>query len=120
MVALAMLAHLLDDLPIAMEILVRACSGGVGVVGGRPKILCRVLISHSSSSKTRYLVRGFAQHCPSCESRWDDGDRRRWRTEPQTLLDAGANHVASVDRVGTTSAASWRCRAFQSPTPRAL
>jgi hypothetical protein len=42
-VALAMLAHLIDDLPIAMEITAAHAGGGVSVVSERPKVLCRLL-----------------------------------------------------------------------------
>ena len=81
--ALAMLAHVLDDLPISVEITGRAC---------RPRNCCRSCKSKGSRScaspichparRQRRAIssRGSARHCPSCESWSGAGHRRRWRT----------------------------------------
>ena len=78
-----MLAHLLDDLPIAMEITGTHMQAGelAALVRDRKvAVVCFSDLPPSSASKTRYLMGDFAPRCPSCGSRWDDGDRRRWRT----------------------------------------
>jgi hypothetical protein len=99
-VALAMLTHLLDDLPIAMEI-----------TGARPQavelvslvrarkfsVVCFADLPPSSSSKTRYLVSKLRSALPDLQlavGRW--GPPALADESPQTLLDAGANHVASL------------------------
>ena len=99
-VALAMLAHLLDDLPIAMEITGTRMQAVelVSLVRDRKfSVVCFADLPPSSSSKTRYLVRRLRSALP--ELRIAVG---RWAPpaladeSPQTLLDAGANHVASL------------------------
>ena len=99
-VALAMLAHLLDDLPIAMEITATRMQAVelVSLVRDRKfSVVCFADLPPSSSSKTRYLVRRLRSALP--ELRIAVG---RWAPpaladeSSQTLLDAGANHVASL------------------------
>jgi hypothetical protein len=64
----------------------------------------------------------FARHCPSCESPWDDGGHRRWRTRARrrSWTRAPITSPRCWSRVGITSAASSRYRVFQSRTPRTL
>ncbi len=99
-VALAMLAHLVDDLPIAMEITGTRMQAMelVSLVGDRKvSVVCFADLPPSSSSKTRYLVRRLRSALP--ELRIAVG---RWAPpaladeSAQTLLDAGAHHVASL------------------------
>jgi len=99
-VALAMLAHLIDDLPIAMEITAARMQAVelVSLVSDRKfSVVCFADLPPSSSSKTRYLVRRLRSTLPELRiavGRWappalaDEGS--------QTLLDAGADHVASL------------------------
>jgi hypothetical protein len=99
-VALAMLAHLLDDLPIAMEITGTRMQAVelVSLVGERKfSVVCFADLPPSSSSKTRYLVRRLRLALPELRiavGRW--GPPALADESAQTLLDAGANHVASV------------------------
>ncbi len=99
-VALAMLAHLIDDLPIAMEITAARMQAVelVSLVRDRKlSVVCFADLPPSSSSKTRYLVRRLHSTLP--ELRIAVG---RWAPpaladeSSQTLLDAGADHVASL------------------------
>jgi len=99
-VALAMLTHLIDDLPIAMEI-TAARMQAVELVSllreRKCSVVCFADLPPSSSSKTRYLVRRLRSTLP--ELRIAVG---RWAPpaladeSSQTLLDAGADHVASL------------------------
>jgi hypothetical protein len=99
-VALAMLSHLLDDLPIAMEITGRRMQAVelVSLVRDRKcSVVCFADLPPSSSSKTRYLVRRLRSALPELRiavGRW--GPPSLADESPQTLLDAGANHVASL------------------------
>ena len=99
-VALAMLAHLLDDLPIAMEITGTRMQAVelVSLVGDRKfSVVCFADLPPSSSSKTRYLVRRLRSALPELRiavGRW--GPPALADESSQTLLDAGANHVASL------------------------
>jgi hypothetical protein len=99
-VALAMLAHLLDDLPIAMEITGARMQAVelVSLVGNRKfSVVCFADLPPSSSSKTRYLVRRLRSALPELRiavGRW--GPPTLADESSQTLLDAGANHVASL------------------------
>ena len=99
-VALAMLAHLLDDLPIAMEITGTRMQAVelVSLVRDRKfSVVCFADLPPSSSSKTRYLVRRLRSALPELRiavGRW--GPPALADESSQTLLDAGANHVASL------------------------
>ena len=83
-----------------------------------------VSIANEVSSFAAYgagILRGdFARHCPSCRSRWGDGHRRRWRTRARrrSWTRALITSPLCCSRVGITSAASSRCPAFRSRTPR--
>jgi predicted PurR-regulated permease PerM len=98
-VALAMLAHLLDDLPIVMEITATRMQAVelVSLAGDRKfSVVCFADLPPSSSSKTRYLVRRLRAAVPELRiavGRW--GPPGLTDESPQALLDAGANHVAS-------------------------
>ncbi len=99
-VALSMLAHLLDDLPIAMEITGARMQAAelVSLVGDRKfSVVCFADLPPSSSSKTRYLVKRLRSALPELRvvvGRW--GPAALADESSRTLLDAGANHVASV------------------------
>jgi hypothetical protein len=99
-VALAMLAHLLDDLPIAMEITGTRMQAAelVSLVGDRQvSVVCFADLPPSSSSKTRYLVRKLRSALPELRiavGRWAPPALADESAQP--LLDAGANHVASL------------------------
>jgi len=99
-VALAMLAHLLDDLPIAMEITGTRMQAVelVSLVRDRKfSVVCFADLPPSSSSKTRYLVRRLRFALPELQiavGRW--APPALADESAQTLLDAGANHVASL------------------------
>jgi hypothetical protein len=99
-VALAMLAHLLDDLPIAMEITGTRMQAVelAKLIGDRKfSVVCFADLPPSSSSKTRYLVRRLRSALPELRiavGRW--GPPALADESLQTLLDAGANHVASL------------------------
>ncbi len=99
-VALAMLAHLVDDLPIAMEITGARMQAVelVSLVGHRTfSVVCFADLPPSSSSKTRYLVRRLRSALPELRiavGRW--GPSALADENSQALLDAGANHVASL------------------------
>ena len=98
--ALAMLAHLLDDLPIAMEIIGTRMQAVelASLVGDRKfSVVCFADLPPSSSSKTRYLVRRLRAALPELRiavGRW--GPPALADESSQILLDAGANHVASL------------------------
>lgn len=98
--ALAMLAHLLDDLPIAMEITGTRMQAVelASLVGERKfSVVCFADLPPSSSSKTRYLVRRLRAALPELRiavGRW--GPPALADESSQILLDAGANHVASM------------------------
>jgi hypothetical protein len=99
-VALAMLTHLLDDLPIVVEITGTRLQAMelVSLIGDRKfSVVCFADLPPSSSSKTRYLVRRLRSALPELQiavGRW--GPPTLADDSPQTLLDAGANHVASL------------------------
>jgi predicted PurR-regulated permease PerM len=99
-VALAMLAHLLDDLPIVLAITGTRMQAAelVSFVGDRKfSVVCFGDLPPSSSSKTRYLVRRLHSALPELRiavGRW--GPPALADESPQTLLDAGANHVTSL------------------------
>jgi predicted PurR-regulated permease PerM len=99
-VALSMLAHLLDDLPIVMEITGARMQAAelVSLVGDRTfSVVCFADLPPSSSSKTRYLVRRLRSALPALRiavGRW--GPSALADDRPQTLLEAGADHVASL------------------------
>jgi predicted PurR-regulated permease PerM len=98
--ALAMLAHLLDDLPIALEITGTRMQAVelASLVGNRQfSVVCFADLPPSSSSKTRYLVRRLRAALPELRiavGRW--GPPALADESSQILLDAGANHVASL------------------------
>jgi predicted PurR-regulated permease PerM len=99
-VALSMLAHLVDDLPISLEILNTRMQAHdlIALVRARKfSVICFADLPPSPSSKTRYLVRKVRAELPDVRilvGRWaptglaDDS--------AQALRDAGANHVASL------------------------
>jgi predicted PurR-regulated permease PerM len=99
-VALAMLAHLLDDLPIALEIAGTRMPALelVSLVRDRKfSVVCIADLPPSPSSRTRYLVKRLRSALPELRiavGRW--GPPALADESPQTLLDAGANHVASM------------------------
>jgi hypothetical protein len=99
-VALAMLAHLLDDLPIAMEITgarMQAVESMSLVRDRKFTVVCFADLPPSSSSKTRYLVKRLRSALPELRiavGRW--GPSALADESPQRLLDAGASHVASL------------------------
>ncbi len=99
-VALSMLAHLVDDLPICMEILGTRMQAQelIALVRDRKfSVVCFADLPPSPSSKTRYLVKKLRAALP--DVRIAVG---RWAPPPladesaQALRDAGANHVASL------------------------
>ncbi len=98
--ALAMLAHLLNDLPIDMEITgarMQASDLAALVRDRKFSVVCFADLPPSSSSKTRYLVRRLRALLPEVRiavGRW--GPPALADESPQPLVDAGANHVASL------------------------
>jgi predicted PurR-regulated permease PerM len=98
--ALAMLAHVLDDLPIAMEIIGRGVQALelVSLIRDRQcSVVCFADLPPSPSSKTRYLVKRLRAARPELRiavGRW--GPPALTDESPQRLLDAGANHVATL------------------------
>jgi predicted PurR-regulated permease PerM len=98
--ALAMLTHLLDDLPITMEIVGtrRQTTELVSLVGDlKVSVVCFADLPPSSSSKTRYLVRRLRSALPELRiavGRWAPPELADESAQP--LLDAGAHHVASL------------------------
>jgi predicted PurR-regulated permease PerM len=99
-VALAMLAHLLDDLPVAMEITGARMQAVelLSLVRDRKfAVVCFADLPPSSASKTRYLVKRLHSALPDLRiavGRW--GPPALADESPQAILDAGANHVASL------------------------
>jgi predicted PurR-regulated permease PerM len=99
-VALEMLAHLVDDLPIAMEITavrMQAVELAALVRDRKFAVVCFSDLPPSSASKTRYLVRRLRSALPELRiavGRW--GPPALADERPQALVDAGANHVASL------------------------
>jgi predicted PurR-regulated permease PerM len=99
-VALAMLAHLIDDLPIAMEITAARMQAVelVSFLKDRQfSVVCFADLPPSSSSKTRYLVRRLRSTLPELRiavGRWAPAALADENS--QALLDAGADHVASL------------------------
>lgn len=99
-VALGMLKHLLEDLPITMEITstrMQAVELTALVRDRKFSAVCFADLPPSASSKTRYFakrLRAAMPEVPIAVGRWappalaDDSS--------QSLLDAGANHVAST------------------------
>ena len=99
-VALTMLAHLVDDLPIVIEI-TRArmqASELVSLVRDRQiSVVCFADLPPSPSSKARYLVKRLRSSLPELRiavGRW--GPPSLADESSQALLDAGANHVACL------------------------
>jgi predicted PurR-regulated permease PerM len=99
-VALSMLARLLDDLPISMEILgarMQAQEFIELVRDRRFTVVCFADLPPSPSSKTRYLVKKLRAALPDVRiavGRWAPPALADEST--QALRDAGANHVASL------------------------
>ena len=99
-VALAMLVHLMDDLPIAMEITgarMQAVELLSMVRDRKFAVVCFADLPPSPASKTRYLVKRLRSALPELRiavGRW--GPPALVNESPQALLDAGANHVASL------------------------
>jgi hypothetical protein len=99
-VALAMLKHLLEDLPIAIEVTstrMQASELAALVRDRKFSAVCFADLPPSPSSKTRYFVKRLRAAVP--ELRIAVG---RWAPpaladeSSQSLVDAGANHVAST------------------------
>ena len=99
-VALAMLARLLDDLPIAMEITSARMQAVelVSLLRDRQfSVVCFADLPPSSASKTRYLVKKLRSAVPELQivvGRW--GPPALADESPQALLEAGADHVSSL------------------------
>ncbi len=114
-VALAMLAHLLDDLPITMEITGARMQTVelVSLVRARKcSVVCFADLPPSSPSKTRYLVRRLRSALPELRitvGRW--GPPALADESSQTLLDAGANHVATL----LTESRNYLCGLLEGP-----
>jgi len=98
--ALAMLAHLLDDLPVVVEITKTRMLAAelVSLVQERGvSIVCLADLPPSPSSKTRYFVKRLRAAFPELRilvGRWSPPFLADEST--QALRDAGANHVAST------------------------
>ena len=98
--ALAMLAHLLDDLPISIEVTHTRmlASELVSLVRERGvSVVCLADLPPSPSSKTRYLVKRLRAAFPELRilvGRWAPPALADEST--QALRDAGADHVAST------------------------
>ena len=99
-VALSMLAHLVDDLPISIEILGTRMQAQelIALVREREfSVVCFADLPPSPSSKTRYLVKKLRAALPEVRitvGRW--APRALADDSAQALRDAGANHVASL------------------------
>jgi predicted PurR-regulated permease PerM len=99
-IALAMLARLLEDLPIALEISqTRMLASDVTALINEKKfsIVCIADLPPSASSKTRYLVKRLRAAFPDLRivvGRWAPPALADENT--QVLRDAGATHVAST------------------------
>jgi predicted PurR-regulated permease PerM len=99
-IALAMLAHLLGDLPVTIEIRgarTHALELVTLVRDGKFAVVCFADLPPSAASKTRYLVKRLRSALPELRiavGRWsppalaDDN--------PKALVDAGADHVATL------------------------
>ena len=98
--ALAMLAHLLDDLPVVVEITKTRMLAAelVSMVQERGvSVVCLADLPPSPSSKTRYFVKRLRDAFPELRilvGRWAPPSLADEST--QALRDAGANHVAST------------------------
>ena len=98
--ALAMLSHLLHDLPIVMEITGARMQAAelLSLVEERKfSVVCFADLPPSPSSKTRYLVRRLRSALPELRiavGRW--GPPALADESSQALVDAGANHVATL------------------------
>src|SRR6187549_3080744 len=94
------LDHLVEDLPIAMEITDARMQAVelVSLVRDRTfSVVCFADLAPSPSSKTRYLVRRLRSALPEVRiavGRW--GPPALADENPQALVAAGANHVASL------------------------
>jgi hypothetical protein len=99
-IALAMLAHLVEDLPIALEISrTRMLAADVAALIHEKKfsIVCIADLPPSASSKTRYLVKRLRAAFPDLRivvGRWAPPALADENT--QVLRDAGATHVDST------------------------
>jgi hypothetical protein len=99
-VSLSMLGHLMDDLPISMEILGTRMQAQelIALVREREfSAVCFADLPPSPSSKTRYLVKKLRAALPDVRiavGRW--APRALADDSAQPLRDAGANHVASL------------------------
>jgi hypothetical protein len=95
-----MLARLLDDLPITMEITGARMQAAelVSLVKDRQySVICFADLPPSSASKTRYLVKKLRSALPDLQiavGRW--GPPALADESPQALLEAGADHVSSL------------------------
>ncbi|MDQ3069304.1 MAG: AI-2E family transporter [Acidobacteriota bacterium] len=98
--ALKMLAHVLDDLPIEVEITSTRMQATelVALVRSRSvSVICLADLPPSPSSKTRYLVKRLRAAFPDLRilvGRWGPPALADDTTQP--LRDAGATHVAST------------------------
>ena len=99
-VALTMLAHLVGDLPIVIEITRARMQAPelVSLVRDRKiSVVCFADLPPSPSSKTRYLVKRLRSSLPELRiavGRW--GPAALADESSQALVDAGASHVASL------------------------
>ena len=98
--ALTMLAHVLDDLPISVEVTTTRMRVGelVSLVQERGvSVVCLADLPPSAASKTRYFVKRLRSAFPELRilvGRW--GPPALADESTQALRDAGANHVAST------------------------
>lgn len=98
--ALAMLAHLLDDLPIAVDVTAARMQASelVSLVQEREcSVVCFADLPPSPPSKTRYLVKRLRASLPEVKilvGRWAPPALADEST--QVLRETGANHVAST------------------------
>ncbi len=85
--ALAMLTHLLDDLPITLEVATTRLSFTelLSLVQAQTfAAVCLADLPPSPPSKTRYSSGDSASRSPTCESWSGVGDRRNWRTRARS------------------------------------
>jgi hypothetical protein len=114
-VALAMLDHLLDDLPIALEITGThmQASALVSLVRDRKfSVVCVADLLPGPSSTARYLVKRLRAALPELRiavGRW--GPPALADESLQALLDAGANHVGS----GLVESRNYLCGLLEIP-----
>ena len=98
--ALTMLAHVLDDLPVGVEITTTRLRASelVSLVRARGvSVVCLADLPPSAASKTRYFVKRLRSAFPELRilvGRW--GPPALADESTQALRDAGANHVAST------------------------